>query len=468
MSKFLVIVFFLLKISNLEKYSYKVLYEKSLNTAFDNSNIFEILDGIETWNLSFWFRVNSCLTFVEEIFKIKNSLNLVYSLIIDPNTFQIFFDGNKLGYFEIENSINDFIDLVTFSKKWIFFSFNYTFKKFNFMLPNSNIEIIIPGEYLFDNNAQIIFRDNSSIWSNCEIFLAHVHFFEMEISFEDLNQIKFYPQKLKAIYKFSDFSSSDLIINSFDFINYRNIKITNNKKIPFKNNNSYVDVKIDFPSFNESIVFKNLIISINGSISFRNFIKANNSYENIYWIINWYIRKTENNANNINFQTRISYSTIKLNEHKVKFESIQSQDNLSPNFLLGNNYSLNIGDWKRKDFNLDILTIIQIKDIPLPNNQNRLKEFKCKIPILNYLENLNYDFDLSFYDNHYFKIDFNSLKPVLMYFILNEFLVYTGDTVDWDENNENIYLGKEKKILIKCPEHHNLLRNYPDYNERLF
>ena len=101
----------------------------------------------------------------------------------------------------------------------------------------------------------------------------------------------------------------------------------------------------------------------------------------------------------------------------------------------------------------------------MPNYQVEFQKIICEIPFLNFSDSLNYDFNLSYYDKHYFKIDKDFTKPILMYFFLNEILVYTGNEIEKDAEKK-IYLGKSH-ILIKWQNHHDLLRNYPDENEKL-
>ena len=444
-----------------EKYEYEIIFEKFTNQIDEKPN-FKIPISINSWNLSFWIKINS--------FNVTNDTD--FMTIFTDNTkigisiktsLQIFFGNNPIGNFLVDNSKSDIENLKSNSNYWNFISLNYDFQKFDLMFNDQFFSFPMKEEYLKNDGTKIQFEiDETNI-----IFSAHVHFFKFSIPISDIPEIRFYPQEILAIYKFSNYNSNTaFIINSINFYTYREVLITNKNRVPFNDYNSFVDVKIDLPYFNKSIVFKNLIICINSSIVFRNFIKDDNTLQNVFWTIYWYSRITEDESNSINFKSRISYSVISSSLHSVKFEhSIKENDLESADY--SNNHNLDIGNSERDDFTLDLITIIQIKDIPLPSIQSRLKEFKCEIPALNYIESLNYNFDLSYYDKNYFKIEQDFDKPLLMYFILNEILVYTGNQVEKDEIENKIYLGKEKKILIKCENHHDLLRSYPDENEKV-
>ena len=464
MKKTLFILLIITEIITFEKYPYKVILEKSMKNDLINPSIFyPQKNSLTNWNISFWIRINSLdLSDLNIVYILQFQIDdFIHNLKINPQTNEFIFDNTIIGTFLMDNNLEDFKDLKAYSKNWLFFSLNSEFKKLKIFFQDNIFEFLTNELYFIKVNINLAVRPIEE-----KIIFCHFHFFEMNIPEEDINIIKFYPKKIKAIYKFSDLhSNSNLIVNSFNFSKFRNLKITNNNKIPFKKNyNSFIDVKIDFPFFDRSLVFKNLIICINGNIIFRNFIKDNKNFENIFWTINWYTRKSEDNLNNLNIQTRISYSEISLISHNVLFETIQSENNLNPDFTLSKKKNLNIGNSKRDDYNLKIVTILQIKDIPLPNSQ-KLKEFHTKIPKLNFSEILNYSFDLSFYDLHFFKLNFTKPNPLLMYLILNEILIYRGDQII--KENNNIFLTKEKKILIKCEKNHNLIRSFPDTNEKV-
>ena len=468
MKKINIIIYFIIRISS-EQLNYEILFERVTNKSLQIPTNFPIPNLISSWNISFWFKINYINGLNKGIIlKVIDNIGSSENLEINQIDNKIEFIHREIFSNLTEDSVNDFKNLLADSKNWFFFSLNYVFKKFQILFSYNYFTFDLLNEFLSDNGAKIVINNNKMNIVDFKISFAHVHFFKNSIPLTvyNYNDIKFYPKKIFALYKFSIIQSNDIIMNLSNFKKYRSVTITNNNKVPFKNYNSYVDVKINFPFFRKSIVLKNLIISIKGNIKFPNFIKSNNTYENIYWKIKWYTRKSEKNLNNFSLQSRISYSEITNINHKILFETKKFENDLNPNFTGASNYTKNIGSETRNNVTINILAIIQIKDYPRPG-QTRFKNLRGVIPKINFDENFEYHFDLSFYDNHSFEIEFDSNYEILFYFELDEILVYSGNYIDEDLVNDKIYLGNEKKILIYCSEHNDLLRVYPNYNEKL-
>ena len=461
----LIILPFLLKT---ERYDYKILFELASKSHLNTSTKYYIPPLIQNWNLSFWMRLVNYSTvggnFLTNIFIINNN-NEISKLEIDIFDLKIFFRNSEIGIMFDPFDDSDMENLKANQTNWFFFSLNYTFKNFEVFLNNSIIyNQTLLFEYTESENTYFNFCDNSVVYLH--LIFSHVHFFKFNIPSNDFEEIKYYPKKLLAIYKFSDLKSiTNIILNVVNFEDYKSIALKNRKKIPFGKFNAFLDAKINFPFYNRSIVSKNLTFGITGSIYFKNFIKDNEIYKNINWDIKWYTRITQDTLNNISLQTRISYKTISLSEHIINFQTLTTINDLNPDFTTALDHLKNIGNWLRDDYIINIFTIIQIIDIPQPNNQSRSRIFKCEIPVLNYENSENYNFDLSFYDQHYFELNHYN-GNLLMYFVLNEILVYMGNNIEKIDNGNKIYFGVDQKILSYCNNGMDLLRSFPNENNK--
>ena len=482
MWKYVKVLIYLVTLLKTEKFEYDVLFEKAINQNLNNPTDFLIPDLITNWNISFWFKINNTGSLDESnvvIFQVLNNLGTRGRLEIKPESGnRIYFTGhNFFSNLLLDSSVNDLKNLSATSQAWVFFSLNYIFKEFQLLHENYFSVITTTEEFLFAQDALLCFNNPRISSDGIKVTFAHVHFFRSAILHydNDFREISFYPNKVLALYKFSSLhTNTSIILNLVDYQKYRSLKITNNHKVPFKNYNSYIDVKIDFPFMNRSIVFKNLIICIKGNMIFKNFIDSDNNYVNQFWYVNWYTRISEDGLNSLTLQTRVSYSDITALNHDIKFSTVQSENNLNPDFSTGISYQESIGDESRDNYKLDFLAIVQIRDIPQPDGGARSKVFFAKIPTILYEHTFNYNFDLSYYDTHYFKITFDDSNKILFYFVLNEILFYEGEKID-SYGVEEIYLGQEKKILIFCSAlydaaiGHNfnddLLRVTPDNNE---
>ena len=281
MIKILRLILFI-KITLQEKYEYDILFEKTITTGISNGT-FNIPENLTSWNLSLWIRVGTIILSDSFLITVNNSNNLKQFLKIKTNE-EVYFNDIFIFKHKFDINDNDSSDLKTNSTKWFFFSLNYNFKKFSLFINDIFNEIDVDFEYLFGNNAEITFQseDLSKI-----IGLNNVHFFYQSIPNFSIEEIKYYPKKLVALYKFGEFKENKkLIINSVNFKRFRDVKITNDNQIPFQKNNAFFKAKVNFPFVNQSIAFKNFIFTIKGRIIFRNFIQDNNTYENLFWIIN--------------------------------------------------------------------------------------------------------------------------------------------------------------------------------------
>ena len=462
-----IIVFLISNLIRSLNYNYKILFEKALNKNLQIPTEFIIPDLITNWNLSFWFRINYINTLITdkpEVIEINNNSNIPYYLKINPNA-SVEFNSVFFTNCFIHDTNIDLKNLSSISTKWIFFSLNYKLNNFQVFNSSNNLNFVTTTEYLAADSAKIFFRNTNFL--NSDILLAHVHFFETFIPISDLQEIIYYPQNILALYKFSNLhSNNNLIVNSINFKKYRSVRITNNNKVPFGNFNTYVDVKIDLPLFNTSIVSKNLIISLKGTISIKNFVQSD-SYLNKIWVIDWYKRTTEVDLNILNFKSELRYTTISASNHYITIENKLIQENQGVISGLSTNVGLSfLNPLIRNEENINITSFVQIKDIPLPNNQPRNRKFRGKIPYFKYDKEINFNFDLSFFDSHFFKITFDNSIYILFHFVLNEIMVYTGDFID-DDISQSTYLGRNKKILVTCSDNDDLLRNYPDKNENI-
>ena len=94
-------------------------------------------------------------------------------------------------------------------------------------------------------------------------------------------------------------------------------------------------------------------------------------------------------------------------------------------------------------------------------------DFRGFIPRIGFDEKLIFDFDLSFYDLFFFRIQRNSAGDFsLFYFVFDEIMVYTGDYFE-DYGDGKVFLGRDKRILVSCSENGDLLRFYPNDNKRI-
>lgn len=472
MIKTYIFVLTILKFVISEKYNYTILFNKAKNSNLNNPTNFQIPNMLVNWNLSFWLKVKFVNTTIAEksiILEINNNLNFPYYLEISP-ILEIQFNSVVLGNCFLDNNLTDLENLSANSSKWIFLSLNYNLKNFQLFYFENEFNIVTSEEYLSDDSASFSFNNNKINLVFCEIIFAHVHFFNFLIPVSDLVEIMYYPNKILALYKLSNLHSNEnLIVNYANFKKYQNLKITNFFKVPFNKLNSYVDVKIEFPFFNSSIVKNNLIFTFKGNLNFRNFIRSKTEFENLYFTIRWFTLKNEQKNSSLSFQSRLSYSSISSSNHQILLQTILTKNDLTPNFATDPNvgeFSQSIGSQTRDDYKMEIITIVRVKDIPLPNNQARFREFRGIISKLNFEGFLNFDFDLSFYNYYIFEIEKYYSDNTIFYFVLNEVIVYTGDFID-DSVEGEVYLGKNKEILVSCLENKELLRVYPDYNEKI-
>ena len=162
---------------------------------------------------------------------------------------------------------NEISSIRAVSNFWFFFSLFYQDKKLTvFFNDRVVLEIDVFYEFL---NAQETAIDFMYFNNDINDYLfANVHFFE-NISFllEDFLAVKYYPQKLLALYKFEDLNfRNNLILNLVDFQNYLEVRITNQNQIPFSKS-AFLKGKIIFSFYNFELAIKNLIITIKGNLN---------------------------------------------------------------------------------------------------------------------------------------------------------------------------------------------------------
>lgn len=457
----------------METFEYTTIIDNSLRESLQENTVFRIPENVLEWSFSLWIRIQDIIVFSnfqqktimkfgndQESYDLKIKMNSPQSLMFET------FDLN-IQNLNLEKEREDFIYLETSAKEWHFLVFIYSEKKIslynkdefftNIFTTNSNL--------LFDKKGMINFSPPTgldlNLFENFRFIYSHIHFFKIKLKESDISEIKFYPKKLLVLYKYNNLLNNKYLKNLVK--QNERIEITvKNTEFPFKKtffNNQLINIYHQ----NKSPVMQNLIYAIKINLIITN-IKLSSEIIEISTNLKWFERNTINKKN-LRFYSTFFYNSISDFENEITISSnISAKLNSGEYHVKTGEYIFGVGGKIREQKKKSLLAIIKIEDIPVVDG-DRKKIFECQIQDINFKERIEFDFSLSYYDQIELKLQ-TKFPLSLFLFQFDEYLIYSG--IDLVEDNNNVFLGNDKKIVLKCSGIDRIFRNLPDNFDKIF